>query len=174
MPMTLSKLIDGDYSEIINQPDFIFPMPDFSNGLSYSIVLSENKKTADMQPLLDGEYGDFIRGSGTLMFSPYFLNRAREVWRVDDVSQENIVINSDVPTLIYNGELDHVCPPAYAMELASQLPNSHIYIFPGVAHSPIDVGMCGIMMMKQFIDEPLGEIDDGCVGEFGGGFVVPN
>jgi len=166
IPLTLHRILSGDYSEIQERPGMIFPLHEFSNGLSLSIFLSEFPDIRDEYIPLDGEYSGFVRGCGTMIFSPYFLRHAQKVWSVSDVSSVDKTIKTDVPTLILSGEMDHVCPPSYAIELSKTMTNAHLYIFPGVAHSPIDAGMCGISMMKEFIDNPSKAPDNSCMSEF--------
>jgi len=173
LPSTLHKILSGDYSLISNNPGMIFPLQDFSNGLSLSIILSESSNFVDEDIPLDNEYVDFVKGCGTMIFTPYFLNRAKHIWQVNDLQDRNISVVSEVPTLMFSGELDHVCPPDYAIELSKNLKNSYLYIFPGIAHSPIDFGPCGILMMKEFLDNPTKAPDSSCVQEFHSGFNLP-
>ncbi len=173
LPSTLHKILSGDYSQIINSPGMIFPLQDFSNGLSLSIILSEYSNFEGEDIPLNNEYVDYVKGCGTMIFTPYFLNKAKRVWKVKDLQNKSISLVSDVPTLMYSGEMDHVCPPIYAMELSKKLKNSHLYVFPGIAHSPIDFGTCGIMMMKEFIDNPTKAPDSSCMQEFNSGFNLP-
>lgn len=173
IPLTLHKLLSGDYSEIQERPGMIFPLHEFSNGLSLSIFLSEYPNILDEYIPLDGEYSNFVKGCGTMIFTPYFLKNAQKVWSVSDVSNAEKSIETDVPTLMLSGEMDHVCPPSYAIELSKTLRNAYLYIFPGVAHSPIDIGMCGILMMKEFIDNPSKAPDNSCMSEFRDEFIVP-
>lgn len=173
IPLTLHKLLSGDYSEIQQRPGLIFPIYEFSTGLSMSIFLTEFPDIRDDYIPLDGEYADFVKGCGTLIFTPYFLKQAQKVWSVNDVSSSKNLIETDVPTLMLSGEMDHVCPPSYAIELSKKMKNAHLYIFPGVAHSPIDVGTCGILMMKEFIDNPLKAPDNSCMSSFQGEFITP-
>lgn len=173
LPSTLHKILSGDYSQIINNPGMMFPLQDFSNGLSLSIILSEYSYFADEDIPVNNEYIDFVKGCGTMIFTPYFLNHAKKVWKVNDLQDKNISLVSDVPTLMYSGEMDHVCPPSYAIDLSKKLKNSYLYVFPGIAHSPIDFGTCGIMMMKEFIDNPTKAPDNSCMQEFHSGFNLP-
>ncbi len=173
IPSTLHKILSGDYSQIINDPGMIFPLHEFSNGLSLSIILSEYSNFEEADIPVDNEYVDFVKGCGTMIFTPYFLNQAKEVWKVNDLQNKNISLVSDVPTLMFGGEMDHVCPPNYAMDLSKNLKNSYLYIFPGIAHSPIDVGYCAILMMKQFVDNPSQAPDSSCIQEFKSGFNLP-
>ncbi len=172
IPLTLHKLLSGDYSEIQERPGLIFPLHEFSNGLSLSIFLSEFPNIKDEYIPLDDEYSGFVKGVGTMLFTPYFLKQAQKVWSVGNVSSANKSIVSDVPTLMLNGEMDHVISPSYVTELSKTLKNAYPYIFPGVAHSPIDVGACGIMMMKEFIDNPLKAPDSSCMSEFRDTFIM--
>ena len=73
-----------------------------------------------------------------------------------------------------SGKMDHVCPPEDAIKLSKQLKNSHLFIFPGVAHSHIEVGMCGFSMMKEFIDDPTRAPNSECVKKFQGGLNLPD
>jgi hypothetical protein len=122
---------------------------------------------------LNGEYADYVRGCGTMFFTPYFLSKAKKIWKVTDLTSEDKSIHSDVPTLMFCGELDHVCPPVDVIEMSKSMKNSYLYIFQGIAHSPIEYGMCGIMMMKEFIDNPSKPPNSECVKEFHSGFKLP-
>jgi len=173
IPSTLHKILSGDYSQIIQDPGLIFPLPEFSNGLTWSILLSEYSNFEDEDIAINNEYIDFVKGCGIMIFTPYFLNHAKEVWKVNDLNNKNISLVSEVPTLMLGGEMDHVCPPNYAIELSKNLNNSYLYTFPGIAHSPIDIGLCAIMMMKQFVDNPSKEPDSSCMQQFQSGFMLP-
>jgi len=173
IPATLDKILSGDYSKIIQNPGMIFPLNEFSYGLSLSILLSEYSNFEEGDIPLNNEYADYVKGCGMMLFTPYFLSHAKEVWKVNDLQKNNITLISDVPTLILSGEMDHVCPPNYARDLSKNLENSYLYVFPGIAHSPIDFGPCGIMMMKEFIDNPSKAPNSSCVDQFQSGFKLP-
>ena len=123
---------------------------------------------------VNNEYANYVKGCGTLIFTPYFLKSAKDVWQVNDLSPIKKSIISDVPTLMLSGEMDHVCPPEDAVRLSKQLKNSHLFIFPGVAHSPVEVGTCGLFMMKEFIDNPTKAPNSDCVKEFHSVVEVPD
>ena len=172
IPLTIHKLVSGDYSEIIKSPGMIFPLPDFSMGLSLCVFLSE---TPDIKPEdipVDGEYSDLIKGTATTWFTPYFWNQAKDIWKVDAMPADKS-FTTDVPILMFSGEMDYLCLPSYAKEFAAKQKNAHLYIFKGVAHSPIDVGECGIMMMKQFLDNPAEAPDGSCVDKFTHEYLLP-
>jgi pimeloyl-ACP methyl ester carboxylesterase len=174
IPRTLNNILSGDYNQIIQNPGIIFPLNDFSYGMSLSIILSEysNHKKEDIP--LNNEYANYVKGCGLMLFTPYFVNEAKDIWKVNDIQKKNIVVKSSVPTLMFSGELDHVCPPSYAKDLSEKLENSYLFVFPGIAHSPIDFGSCAIMMMKEFIDNPHKAPDSSCVQEFKTVFKLPD
>jgi len=174
IPLTLHKILAGDYSDIRERPGLIFPLREFSYGLALSIFLTEFPAISDEDLPLDGEYSSFVKGCGTLIFTPYFLKKAEKVWVVDKVSNVNKSLETDVPILILRGAMDHVSNPDYTRELSQRLKNVYLYTFPGVAHSPIDAGVCGIMMMKEFIDNPSKAPDSSCMNQFQSKFVIPD
>ncbi len=172
LPLTLQKIISGDYSPIINNPGLILPQLDFSMGLSLSVFLSE---TSDIKPdniPIEGEYADLIKGTSTTMFGPYFWNKAKDVWKVKSM-EGNKSFASSVPMLMLSGEMDYLCLPSYAQEVAKKQKNAYHYVFEGVAHSPVDRGECAIMMLKEFFDNPTKAPDNSCMQEFHSGFDLP-
>ncbi len=172
IPLSIHKLVSGDYSEIIESPGMIFPLHEFSMGLSLSVFLSE---TPDIKPVnipIDGEYADLVKGSSLTLFTPYFWDKAKYIWNVEG-TEPNKSIDTDVPVLLLAGEMDYLCLPAYASKFAKQHENSYLYLFKGVAHSPVDQGDCAIMMLKEFFDNPTKAPDDSCVKEFQHEFIVP-
>lgn len=173
IPLTLHKLLAGDYSEIQARPGMIFPIHEFSNGLSLSILFSELPEIKQGDLPINGEYASFVKGCGTMIFSPLFLSKAQEAWPVRKVSSAQKTLTTDVPILMLSGEMDHVCPPSYATELSEKLKNAHLFVFPGVAHSPVDVGRCGILMTKEFFDDPSKAPDSACMSVFKSEFVLP-
>ena len=101
-----------------------------------------------------------------MVFSQSFMMKIRDAWQVDYQANNIKAMATHVPTLMLNGGEDHVCLPGYTQKLADTFENSYCYIFPGIAHSPIDAGECAIMMMKQFLDNPQAAPDASCVEEY--------
>jgi len=163
--LSIHKIVNGDFSEIIASPGIIFPIPEFSTGLSLSVFLSE---TSDIKPKhipLDNEYAELIKGTSLSMFGPYFWRQAYKVWPVKP--REAIKpIKTNVPILMLGGKFDYLCRPSYAKEFAAQQENAYLYIFDDVAHSPVDKGSCAIMMLKEFFDNPGKAPDSSCMEEF--------
>jgi pimeloyl-ACP methyl ester carboxylesterase len=141
-------------------------MTHFTYGLSYSIFSSEAMDYTLADVTAPGRYAAFVDGCA-MFFGPGLLAQAQEFWKVESVDRDLLLpLESDIPTLILNGELDHVIPPQYPTEMAEHLKNGHLYIFPGVAHSPIDAGECALGMMLQFVHDPTKAPDSTCMESF--------
>jgi len=167
LPYTLNKIITGDYSPVRESADIFFPMYRFSYGLNYSIFCSEFVDYTPADVRIEGPYSTFMEGAASSWFGAKLMPHVREIWDVPMLdARAREPIKCDVPTLIFSGELDHVCPPHYAQQLADGLSNAYLYTFPGVAHSPIDAGPCAILMAKDFLNDPTRAPDSSCIENF--------
>jgi len=59
-----------------------------------------------------------------------------------------------------------VLPPRYAKDAVARLKNGHLFLFPGVAHSPVDHGDCALGMLMQFFHDPSRAPDATCMEQF--------
>jgi pimeloyl-ACP methyl ester carboxylesterase len=138
----------------------------FSYGLSYTIFSTEYLDFEAEDVRVDGRYARFVDGT-SLFFGPRLIAQARSFWNVESVDRSLLrPLVSDIPTLVLNGELDHVIPTSYVSDFASRLSKGHVYVFPGIAHSPIDAGACPLSMILDFLSDPSRAPDAECVGQF--------
>jgi len=166
IPHTLSKFMAGDYSELQNSANIFFPMHNFSYGLSYTVFSSESLDFTVEDIEVCGRYSAFVDGM-SMFFGPKLLAQANEFLKVKPLDRSLLKpLKSDIPTLILNGKMDHVLPTAYIKDMASNLSNSYMYLFPGVAHSPIDAGSCAFMMAMEFLADPTKAPDSACMKAF--------
>lgn len=166
LPASLGKLLAGDFSEVQEAPGIFFPLTRFAYGLSYSIFSAESMDYTAQDVTADGQYAAFADGI-SLFFGPKLLAQAQTFWTVKPLDRRLLQpLKSAIPTLILNGELDHVLPPQYAQDMVRHLSQGHLYIFPGVAHSPVDAGDCALSMMMQFFADPSRAPDASCVKQF--------
>jgi pimeloyl-ACP methyl ester carboxylesterase len=166
LPLSIHKIINRDYSELIDRPGFFFPMQTFSNGSSWSMILNGWPDPTAEQVPTEGEYKAFVEGMSTMIYGPSFMMKMRDIWQVDYLSDQSKPMATNVPTLMLNGEEDIFCLSQHAQELSDSFERSYCYIFKGIAHSPVDAGPCGIMLIKQFLDNPLVEPDASCLEDF--------
>lgn len=166
IPYSLSKLMAGDYSELQNSANIFFPMRNFSYGLSYTVFSSESLDFTVEDIEVGGRYSAFVDGM-SMFFGPKLLAKANEFLKVKPLESSLLKpLKSDIPTLILNGQMDHVLPTAYIKDMASNLSNGYMYLFPGVAHSPIDAGPCAFMMAMEFLADPTKAPDSACMKDF--------
>jgi len=163
--LSINKIVNGDYSEIIANPGLIFPIPEFSTGLNLSVFLSETQDIKPESIPLESEYKDFIKGNTLSLFGPYFWEKAHKIWPVNGIEVTRS-IETDIPVLLLSGRMDYLCRPSYAKQFAEKQKNAYLYIFEDVAHSPVDKGDCAIMMLKEFFDNPSMAPNSSCMDEF--------
>jgi len=83
-------------------------------------------------------------------------------------------INSQIPTLIIQGVLDHVTPLEDAIKLNSQLSNSRLIQFPEGFHSVTIDNDCGLKILQDFFtDLQKDNIDAACANDTKLEFVIP-
>ena len=71
-----------------------------------------------------------------------------------DVENENIPVESDIPTLILAGEMDPVTPPENGKYTQRYLPNSYFFEIPFNGHGVTVADLCAKSVTEQFIATP--------------------
>jgi len=78
-----------------------------------------------------------------------------KVWKTKRANKQSFnLTQSDVPTLILNGELDPVTPPQWAIEVAKQLKNSYTFIVKGIGHAVVASDDCSGAIARAFLIDP--------------------
>jgi pimeloyl-ACP methyl ester carboxylesterase len=173
IPYTLERFHEGDFSAIRNSPEIFFPMRKFSYALGYTVVLASSPDFTAASYQTPGRYQAWVDGL-SLFFSPRLMDSARDFWVTDPLPAVLFApLESNVPTLILNGRLDHVIPSEEAVELAAGLHNGFVFVFEGVAHSPVDAGTCALEMMLAFVADPSVAPDASCLEQYEHQFQLP-
>lgn len=139
-----------------------------SEGMYTTVTCNEEVTFADYD---DAEssmtgYPDGITQS--LLDSVYYYIEDCAYWEAGEADPvENTPVESDIPTLILNGEYDPVTPPEWAYAAADYLSNSQIFIFPGYGHAVVDAGPCPGQLIEAFLDDPYATLDSSCVATVG-------
>jgi pimeloyl-ACP methyl ester carboxylesterase len=174
IPYTLERFHEGDFSAIQNSPEIFLPMRRFSYALGYTVLLATSRNFTASLDGIPERYRAWVDGL-SLFFSPRLMEAVGEFWMTDPLPAELFApIRSEVPTLILNGRLDHVIPSETAAELVAGLENGHLFVFEGVAHSPVDAGTCGIEMLMAFVADPSMPPDASCMAEHQQQFRLPD
>ena len=70
-------------------------------------------------------------------------------------------IQTDIPTLIVNGDWDPITPPPLAEYIASGFSNSRLIIVPYAGHGPTrSMSECATQVMSDFFDKPSQDINN--------------
>lgn len=99
-----------------------------------------------------------FRGMGTDTYA------ACDVWAVPPAaSVENLVVESDIPTLVLSGDYDPITPPGWGRAVANSLDNSFYFELPGVGHGVIISEPCGEVIAHNFLTNPEEDPKSSCV-----------
>lgn len=86
---------------------------------------------------------------------------------------DNVLVESDIPTLVVSGEFDPITPPAWGDIVAEGLPNSYVYVYSNGGHGATTSSECATNMMLDFINDPSVAPDDSCMAELEVVFNLP-
>lgn len=75
--------------------------------------------------------------------------------------EERAPLSSDVPALLFAGEVDITTPPWMAEAVAEGLPNAIVHTVPATGH--VAISNCTWTMMEDFMDDPASAPDAGCL-----------
>ena len=78
-----------------------------------------------------------------------------EAWRmIPGAPIEAQAVASQVPVLLYSGELDPITPHSAAKSAARTLPNGTLKEWPGIGHNVLSVSYCADQIAGAFFDAP--------------------
>jgi pimeloyl-ACP methyl ester carboxylesterase len=71
-------------------------------------------------------------------------------------------VETDIPTIIANGEMDPITPPMLAKMILPGFKNGTYVEFPYAGHGPTRSVKCGGEFVTKFFDNPTGPVDRSC------------
>lgn len=74
-------------------------------------------------------------------------------------------VSSTIPTLVFSGEYDPVCPPVFGQLTSKSLINSTLIIVPSSSHAAMYTDDCTRRIAKEFYLNPYKKPKIGCVSE---------
>ena len=80
----------------------------------------------------------------------------------DDFSEP---VSSEVPTLLFAGEVDPISPPSFARLANETLVNGLVVEIPGEGHSVAPTSECATDIILRFIADPSSPLDTTCLSE---------
>jgi pimeloyl-ACP methyl ester carboxylesterase len=79
--------------------------------------------------------------------------------------EDYAAVQTDLPTLLIEGDMDPITPPPLAHIIAPGFSNGTYVEFPYAGHGPSRSVECGGDLLNKFYDNPTGEPDLSCVDE---------
>lgn len=75
---------------------------------------------------------------------------------------DNLPVKTDIPALIFAGELDPAIPPAWIRAMVAHMPNARVATFPGQGHGA-GFNECAWSLMSAFLNGPTSVGDASCL-----------
>lgn len=117
---------------------------------------------------LQEDFG-FKQGAFSVEGSQLMANACVEAGLAPRDRKDYQLIQSDIPTLVVNGDWDPITPPALAERIAPGFSNSRLIIVPYAGHGPTrSMPECASQVLTDFFDDPsqnLKELDAACLEE---------
>ena len=164
IPLALQEIAKGNDSVLL-QWALIFNDPnsfgEFSSAQSRAILGYETK------PRHPKETENYIIKSFPDLASfitPGLDSAINNVYRPEIPPKEYFdAVNSNIPTLIFAGEYDPVCPPLFANITAETLSNSTVIIVPNASHASMFIDDCTRTIAATFYFDPEMKVNVDCV-----------
>jgi pimeloyl-ACP methyl ester carboxylesterase len=175
LPFIIGKILDGDYSDIKQFANSLLIPDYFSDGLGYTIFISEtgkyNLSDIDILP----NYAVFAEGIKRSCLGGAYFEHVQNIWNIPklDMKENQYKGQFNTPVLVLNGVYDPVIPIKYDELMKKHLSNSHIYRFDGVPHSAFDnATSCVLPMFLEFLNDPSKAPNSSCMENFKQVFIV--
>ncbi len=166
VPSALKEMAEGSdevflkWSKLLNNPN---SFGKFSLAQSKAILLFESKPRfeEETEEYLLKNFPDFAG-----FIDPGLEASLIKAFRPDSPSQEYFKpVRSSIPTLVFSGEFDPVCPPSFARTTAKTLTIASIIVVPDASHAAIHADDCTRGIGKEFYLNPAKKPTVKCLGE---------
>lgn len=150
VPLTIDRAAAGDFRPFAAQSDLVSAgmAKGLSTGMFFSVVCTEDVPFLDAENADGWAEGTFV-GKG---FADDILS-ACEVWPKGEVPTGfRDPVHSQIPTLLFSGDLDPVTPPRWAEEAKKTLPNSAHVTVPATGHGTLS-DACVRKLIEAFLDK---------------------
>jgi pimeloyl-ACP methyl ester carboxylesterase len=136
-------------------------------GMYFSVECAEEwpfSKLSDNQAAESQALPEFAQDSDIGVQSSITLCQK---WNVPAASQAQVtLLKSDIPTLVMEGQFDPITPPDFGQKVAQGLSKSFYVEFPYNGHGEVvPDNVCGINVMKAFLDNPAAKPDSSCTSD---------
>lgn len=169
----LIKLLDTQDPEVLKglSAGAAGGLSDYSSAMSAAIRCNDGYVAAQAAIAADdmAAYPRFAGGVFTVEGSQIMAEACVEAGTAPRDRSDYQLIQSDIPTLIVNGDWDPVTPPALADRIAPGFTKGRLIVVPYAGHGPTrSMSECGTQVMTDFFDDPaqdLATLDATCLEE---------
>jgi pimeloyl-ACP methyl ester carboxylesterase len=173
IPRAIYEAYQGDY-ELMTQltGESLWVVGSLSRGMQFSVICAEDLigyKPEDQLEAMLSVPGPLRSRADPEFIIEYGIFGVCEDWPVGqtDPSFRDPLV-SDIRTLILEGELDPVTPPAYGRLVAGHLSDFYYYELPGAGHDVLSAEDCALGIAADFLEKPSQAPDDSCIDEMSG------
>jgi pimeloyl-ACP methyl ester carboxylesterase len=169
LPQAIFDVSNGDFELMTQLSSTKLALLDMmSRGVLFPVLCTDDLIGLTPEDLLRvmASIPQQLRGSvDPELLVEYSIFGICEQWPAEEAEPwVNEPLVSDIPTLVLGSEFDPVTPPKFGQLVASYLPNSYFFEFPGIGHN-ITVNECARNIAGAFIGDPTHRLDASCVAE---------
>jgi pimeloyl-ACP methyl ester carboxylesterase len=163
IPFIVHEAAQGDFTPFLHEA--IAPgIPDFiADGMYLSVTCAEDVPFIDQ-----AEAARLNEGNPFGNYRVFQQTRACSLWQSGNVPADyREPVSSNLPVLIFSGNLDPVTPPQRGEEVAKYLPNSRHVVIPEAGHGVdgLSDADCIDRIIIDFMDKGSAkDLDISCVG----------
>ena len=164
VPLALKEIASGNdsalyhWAMLLNDPN---SFGEFSSAQSRAILGYETKPRfeAETENYLLKNFPDF-----SSFITPGLDSAIYSAYRPENPPPGYFdAVKTKIPTLIFSGEYDPVCPPLFAKGSAKTLKRSTVVIVPAASHAAMYADDCTRAMAKEFYLKPNEKINTACL-----------
>ncbi len=170
LPQAIYDVYNGDYALMSRlQGISLMLYGATSRGMLYSVVCAEDligKTPEDLLAARDKLPPQLIGDIAEQDIIKYGVFGLCENWPVEQVDPSfKEPWQSDIPTLLLEGQFDPVTPISYANMVAEHLQNSYVFEFPGIGHDVMVSNRCSLSIAGAFVEDPSQAPSATCIVE---------
>jgi pimeloyl-ACP methyl ester carboxylesterase len=173
LPAVIGEADQGNYRPLASLASAFFTqqtpgaVPTISQGMQVAVQCNEDATFASATDFVAAR--DRNRPVAGLAFSPLFNEAILEIcagWGLQATNgAENQAVHSDVPALLFSGELDPILPPPSAREAAQTLSHASEVVIPRGGQTPRLLRACARATIVRFLDAPEHPPDAACLAQ---------
>ena len=160
---------DEEVFQVLGSSDEVFS--GISQGMGSAIRCNDGYMDAEAKIAAEDLQEDFgfIQGAFTVNGSQLMADTCVEAGLAPRDRADYQLIQSDIPTLVVNGDWDPITPPPLAERIAPGFSNGRLIIVPYAGHGPTrSMAECATQVMSDFFDNPsqdINALDASCLEE---------